>query len=297
MNILTPEQEKIIVHKWTEPAFSWEYRDTKKDGIYVCRRCEQPLFDSATKFDSWCGWPSFDEHFAWAVDWTTDADGRRTEITCHRCGGHLGHVFIWEHATQKNTRHCVNSLSIKLLPRFDVPTYQTATLGGGCFWCIEWALRAVPGVIDVYAWYSWWSRDHPTYERVSTWSSWYIEVAQVIFDPNIVWYADLLINFFMIHDPTTFDKQWHDEWEQYRSVIFWHTQEQLQAAHQVITKLQPWYSSKIVTEIREFERFWIAEDYHQHYFERNAHKPYCQMIVKPKFDKIQNKYWNQKYST
>jgi methionine-R-sulfoxide reductase len=117
MNKLTKEEEQIIVHKETEMPFSGEYVHTKEKGIYVCRRCDTPLFLSDDKFDSQCGWPSFDDAIKEAVLEIPDVDGRRTEIVCANCQGHLGHVFEGEWFTKKNVRHCVNSLSVKLIKK------------------------------------------------------------------------------------------------------------------------------------------------------------------------------------
>ena len=115
-NKLTPEEERVIVHKGTEPPFSGEYDNFYKPGIYVCRRCNYPLFSSKSKFDAGCGWPSFDESFPNAIKRVQDPDGIRTEIQCAKCGAHLGHEFIGEHLTAKDTRECVNSLSIRFIP-------------------------------------------------------------------------------------------------------------------------------------------------------------------------------------
>jgi methionine-R-sulfoxide reductase len=117
MNKLTKEQEAVIEGKTTEAPFSGEYNDFFKDGIYVCARCDNPLYDSKAKFNAGCGWPSFDEEFDNAVKRIPDADGKRIEIICAKCGAHLGHVFEGEKLTEKDTRHCVNSLSIKFIPR------------------------------------------------------------------------------------------------------------------------------------------------------------------------------------
>ena len=121
LNKLTPEEEAVIVHKATEAPFSGEYDTWFKSGTYICRRCNAPLYASNSKFHSGCGWPSFDEEITGAVKHINDSDGERTEIVCAQCGAHLGHVFMNEGFTPKNTRHCVNSLSMRFVPADEQP--------------------------------------------------------------------------------------------------------------------------------------------------------------------------------
>ena len=115
-NSLTPSEERVILKKGTDMPFTGDYYNKKDSGIYICKQCNAPLYESTNKFDSYCGWPSFDDEIKGAVERVTDADGQRTEIICSNCKGHLGHVFLGEGFTDKNTRHCVNTSSLLFIP-------------------------------------------------------------------------------------------------------------------------------------------------------------------------------------
>lgn len=165
---------------------------------------------------------------------------------------------------------------------------ETATLGGGCFWCLEAALRQLDGVESVVSGYAGGHVEHPSYRQVCDGDTGHAEVVQVRFDPGVIDYATLLRAFFAIHDPTTRDRQGNDVGPQYRSVIFTHSDEQLATARRIVTELESLrlWPDPIVTEVRPAPAFWPAEDHHQDYLANNPAQPYCMAVVAPKAAKL-----------
>jgi peptide-methionine (S)-S-oxide reductase len=172
---------------------------------------------------------------------------------------------------------------------------QIATLGAGCFWCVEAVFDQLKGVESVESGYSGGWLPNPGYTLVCTGTTGHAEVAQVTFDPSVIDYADILRVFFAVHDPTTLNRQGADTGTQYRSVIFYHSEEQKQTAEAVIRELteQKLWANPIVTQIAKFEKFYIAEDYHQEYFANNPYQPYCQAVVAPKVAKFRKQYFDR----
>ncbi|MEZ5347101.1 MAG: peptide-methionine (S)-S-oxide reductase MsrA [Pyrinomonadaceae bacterium] len=169
---------------------------------------------------------------------------------------------------------------------------ETATLGGGCFWCIEPIFDDLVGVADVVSGYSGGETENPTYTEVCSGATGHAEVIQIKFDPAAVSFKEILKIFFAVHDPTTLNQQGNDIGTQYRSVIFYHSEDQKKTAEDVIRELsgEDIWDSPIVTEITEFEKFYDAEDYHQEYFANNPTQPYCAAVVAPKVAKFRKKY-------
>ena len=169
---------------------------------------------------------------------------------------------------------------------------ELATLGGGCFWCLEAALGQLAGIHSVISGYAGGAVEHPSYEKVCSGRTGHAEVVQIAFDPAIIDYRTLLTAFFAIHDPTTLNRQGADVGTQYRSVIFYHAPEQKQVAEELIAELnaeQVW-PGPIVTEVVPFEHFYRAEDYHQGYFRNNSYQGYCQVVVAPKVAKFRKHF-------
>lgn len=291
-NKLNEEEKKVIEEKGTEAPFSGKYDKFEEEGVYLCRRCGAPLYRSEDKFDAHCGWPSFDAEVSGAVRRTLDKDGKRTEITCARCEAHLGHVFEGEQMTDKNIRHCVNSISMEFTPKGERDFVEKIYFGGGCFWCTEATFQRLKGVKSVLPGYAGGEKENPTYAEVSGGQTGHAEVIEVQYDSSSVSFEILLSVFFATHDPTTLNKQGVDVGTQYRSIILYTSDTQKEVAQNFVKKLESehYFAKPIVTEIKALDKFYPAEDYHKNYFKDHPEAAYCQLVIAPKIDKLTNKF-------
>jgi peptide methionine sulfoxide reductase msrA/msrB len=279
-NELTEAEKRIIEKKGTETPFSGEYWNTFTEGVYNCKLCDTALYQSGAKFASSCGWPSFDDEIEGAVRKQIDADGSRTEILCNNCRAHLGHVFTGERLTEKNTRHCVNSLSMNFEPAIN---NETAYIAGGCFWGVEHFMQEMKGVISADSGYMGGSVEDPDYYNVGSGQTGHAETVRVVFDTREIGYEVILRKFFEIHDPTQMNKQGPDHGSQYRSAIFYSDEKQKEIAQDLIEILKG-KGYDVVTELKPTKSFWKAENYHQDYYEKKGGQPYCHRPVN-RFDR------------
>ncbi|PSL12541.1 peptide methionine sulfoxide reductase msrA/msrB [Marinobacterium halophilum] len=281
---LTPEEQYVILQKGTERPFTGQYDDFFETGVYTCKQCGAPLYRSEDKFPSHCGWPSFDDEIEGAVRREVDADGRRTEILCANCDGHLGHVFEGEMLTRKNTRHCVNSISMDFVSAEALAQQQggnlkTAYFAGGCFWGVEHLLQQQPGVVSVVSGYMGGHVDNPSYEQVCGKHTGHLETVEVLYDPAIISFETLAKLFFEIHDPTQDNGQGPDIGPQYGSAIFVHDDTERGISEQLIAELEN-KGYDVVTQVLPMVPFWRAEEFHQDYYVRTGKTPYCHRYQK-----------------
>ena len=280
---LTEEEKHIIIDKGTEAPFTGKYEKHKGDGVYTCKQCGQKLYESSTKFESHCGWPSFDDEIKGAINHIPDPDGRRTEIVCSNCQGHLGHVFIGENYTQNNTRHCVNSVSLDFKPLVidvkPIDNQETAYFASGCFWGTQFHFHRQNGVKRTEVGYMGGQIENPTYDEVCSGSTGHAEAIKVVFNPKEVSYRDLAILFFETHDPSQVDRQGPDIGNQYRSAIFYTSEKQKETIEELISILAA-KGIKVATEVEKETVFYSAEKYHQDYYQKKGGTPYCHIYQK-----------------
>lgn len=307
---LTPMQYQVTQHEGTEPAHTGEYTNNKKEGIYVDVATGEPLFSSADKYDSGSGWPSFTKPIEKSLI-TEKKDSKlamqRIEIRSKSGDSHLGHVFDDGPKDKGGMRYCVNSASLKFIPKekmltegygeylnlFDKKSetkpevkkkvirttvanetplkegQERAILAGGCFWGMEDILRKIPGVISTQVGYAGGDLKKATYLAVKTGGTGHAEAVEVVFDPKKLSYEQLLGWFFRMHDPTTLNQQGNDHGTQYRSVIFFEDDEQRKIAERAKENAAGKWKKPVVTQIIEAKPFWRAEDDHQDYLVKN----------------------------
>ena len=291
--LLAPEQYKVMRQHGTERAFTGKYDRFFEKGEYACAACGTPLFSSATKYDHGTGWPSFTSPVAPGNVEYRDDDSffmHRVEVRCAACGAHLGHVF--DDGPEPTGKHfCINSVALEFGPAAadaespaslpdqesakagekTVAETQVATFAAGCFWGVEYKFGQITGVLSTTVGYTGGLTENPTYEDVCSNATGHAEGVRVTFDPARVSYEDLVRKFFGFHDPTQLNRQGPDVGRQYRSAIFFHTDEQRETAEKVKAELDRSgaFKKRIVTEIVAAGRFFKAEEYHQKYHQKN----------------------------
>jgi peptide methionine sulfoxide reductase msrA/msrB len=299
---LSSEQFEVTQQCGTEPPFRNAYWNNHKPGIYVDVVSGQPLFSSLDKFDSGTGWPSFTQPLEKA-DVVEKSDAtlgmERTEVRSSLADSHLGHVFN-DGPGANGLRYCINSASLKFIPVEEMDqagyaqylepfvkagltktrVHETAILAGGCFWGMEEIIRKIPGVITTTVGYSGGTGKDPTYEDVCTGTTGHAEAVQIVFDPARISYETLLDYFFRMHDPTTLNQQHNDIGTQYRSAIFYTSQEQKETAERVKARWEKSgkFKRPITTEITAASPFYPAEDYHQKYLVKHPGGYTCHVL-------------------
>jgi peptide methionine sulfoxide reductase msrA/msrB len=308
---LTPEQFEVTQKAGTEPPFRNAYWNNHAAGIYVDVTSGEPLFSSQDKFESGTGWPSFTKPLdaSNVIEHSDTAYGMtRVEVRSKHGDAHLGHVFE-DGPAPTGQRFCMNSASMRFVPAEKLvesgygqyaklfpevkqtqpenkpgpqakPGRETAVLAGGCFWGMENIIRKIPGVLETEVGYAGGSLEAPHYEDVTTGRTGHAESVRVVFDPSVLSYEALLGFFFRMHDPTTMNRQENDVGTQYRSAIFYESDEQKRTAERVkaaVDKAGKW-KAPIVTQIVPAGKFWKAEDYHQDYLVHNPNGYNCHVL-------------------
>ncbi len=281
---LTDEQYQVTRRHGTEAAFSSDMCSRFEPGIYSCICCQTQLFDAGDKFESRSGWPSFTQPIKEnVISYHSDNahNMQRIETRCNTCQAHLGHVFP-DGPEPCGLRYCMNAAALQKIGTVD----ETATFGGGCFWCTEAVFQQLRGVLSVESGYSGGHLENPSYRAVCDGTTGHAEVIQIIFDPGQLIYSDLLRIHLSTHNPTTLNQQGPDRGTQYRSIILAHSDEQQKTAQSVIQEMQEAFDKPVVTEIKPFEKFYKAEAYHQDYYGKNSNAGYCQAVINPKLGKF-----------
>jgi peptide methionine sulfoxide reductase msrA/msrB len=277
-NKLTPQEVAVILNKGTEYPHTGEFVNSKNKGTYICKQCDAPLYSSDDKFESHCGWPSFDDEIKGAVIRVPDSDGRRIEIVCANCRGHLGHVFEGENYTAKNTRHCVNSISMKFIPANNT-SIEKAYFASGCFWGTEFYFMKHTGVNQTTVGYMGGNTDNPSYKEVCTGNTGHIEATEVIFDASVTSFEELVKLYYETHNFEQIGGQGPDIGSQYQSAVFYVNDAQKAIVQKYIQILKD-KGYKPATLLKPAPIFWVAESYHQQYYDKKNGTPYCHIYRK-----------------
>ena len=286
--LLNDESFYVTRKHGTERPHSSEMCSLFEPGLYACACCGTLLFDASQKFESGTGWPSFTQPIQDnVINYIDDSSFgmTRIETTCSTCDAHLGHVFP-DGPAPSGLRYCMNAAALKNVTK----KTETATFGGGCFWCTEAIFQRLKGVESVRSGYSGGKVNDPSYREVCGGRTGHAEVVQVTYDPSKISYEDLLRIHLTTHNPTTLNQQGADMGTQYRSIILAHNDEQSKAAEAVIKEVQGSYSDPIVTEVAPFSAFYVAEQEHHNYFNDNQNNRYCQAVIDPKLEKFKSLY-------
>ncbi len=289
--LLTADQYHITREQGTERPYSSEYYENHETGIYYCVSCKNPLFSSATKFNSGTGWPSYYAPYSSkSVNVSTDnsAGMTRDEISCQRCDAHLGHVFN-DGPKPTGLRYCMDGVALLFQKEDPVAKLSKAVFAAGCFWCEEAVFESVKGVKEAISGYAGGTKNNPTYEEVGTGRTGHAESVEVIYDPAIVSYADLVKVYFASQDPTQVNGQGPDHGSAYRSIIFYNNEAEKKIATDYIAGLTASgkYDKPIAAEVVPYTMFWKAEDYHQDYVVNHPENPYVQNESIPRLRRTQ----------
>jgi peptide methionine sulfoxide reductase msrA/msrB len=272
----------VMFHKATERPNTNKYDHFFEAGLYVCKNCAAPLYSSEFKFDSGCGWPAFDDEIKGAIRREKDKDTYRTEILCNNCGIHLGHIFTGERATVKNLRHCVNSASMDFIDENEMNSdsrFQIAVVAAGCFWGVQTLFNKLGGVVTTQVGYTGGDTIDPTYKQICNGDTGHLEAIKVVFDSTIVSYQSVIKYFFEIHDFEQTDGQGNDRGSQYLSAIICQDEIQKEVARSVVQILTD-KGYTVATKLLPKSVFYKGEEYHQDYYAKNGHQPYCHFYKK-----------------